>query len=520
MINIVENIKKYAKDDNRLAIICEDRKLTYYEVDKFSDRFANYILENYNSKTPILIFGNKNVDIIPTMIGSLKTGRAYVPVDISSSFQRLVDIVELINPEIIVDFSGKNMFNNSEVKEYFRGIEIIDSDKIRNIFKSKELILNKEIKDIYVKNDENSYILFTSGTTGKPKGVQISAYNLDSFISWISPVLKIDGREKIVMDQPSYSFDLSVAGLYTSLAFGATLYSIPTDISYDFKRLFEKLKKSEMEVWISTPSYANMCLMDDSFNKEILPRLEVMLFIGEVLPIEVARKLKERFPDTRIINGYGPTEATVGISQIEIDDKLISKGKNFPVGIPMDNCRIEIVDKDLKPLPKGQIGEILITGPSVSKGYYKNDEANKKSFFCEDNCLENRTYRTGDLGLLSDDGNIYFFGRIDFQIKLNGYRIEIEDIENNLRKIEGVSSAAVIPVKKDGEVSYLRAVVSLKSKIDISKLKKTIELKKKLSDLVPKYMVPKYFDYIDEMPLNTNGKIDRKKLYSKFVEEM
>ncbi|MDY4129460.1 AMP-binding protein, partial [Peptostreptococcus porci] len=276
-----------------------------------------------------------------------------------------------------------------------------------------------------------------------------------------------------------------------------------------------------------------MCLNDESFSQELLPELETMLFIGEVLPVPVAKELLDRFPRIKIINGYGPTEATVGISQVSINREHINANKSLPVGIPMPNSVIKIVNDEMEEVPKGEKGEIVIVGPSVSKGYYKNPEITNKSFYVEgesifkekspasalDEKLRLRAYKTGDLGSIDDDGNIRFFGRKDFQIKLNGYRIEIEDIENNLRKINEISSAVVLPINKNGEVSHLKAIVVLKKGINESKLKKTVEIKRELSKLIPKYMVPRSFDFIDEMPLNTNGKIDRKKLYADIVEE-
>lgn len=519
MINIVESIEKIASaDSNRIAVKCSGESLSYYEVSNISDILGNYILKKFPSKIPTVIFGNKDVYIIPSMIASLKSGRAYVPIDISSPYQRIVDIIEVVEPEVIFDLSNDESIIKDIVRTNNLKCEIVTKNNIINDFicsDDNQMRMSVDSK-YWVKGDENSYILFTSGTTGKPKGVQISTLNLDSFVNWIAPVLTIDGREVVVMDQPSYSFDLSVTSLYTALAFGSTLFSIPSDISMNFKELYKLLSNSDIEVWVSTPSYINMCLQDEVFNQELLPKLKVMIFIGEVLPVEVARKIKERFKNVKIVNGYGPTEATVGISEIEIIKEHIEKNQPLPVGIPMPNCKIKIMDENMNELPNGETGEIIIIGPSVSKGYYKNEEITKKSFYVDDSIQserleDKRAYKTGDLGKIGEDGSIYFFGRKDFQIKLNGYRIEIEDIENNLMKIDKVQFAAVLPVKNNDEISHLKAFVVLKSD-EKSALKNTIYIKKELGKLVPKYMVPKYFEFIEEMPLNTNGKIDRKKL--------
>lgn len=530
MLNIVEGVRQYAKTD-RLAVICGEESISYADVEKYSNILGNYLIDKFNSDIPTVIYGNKDVMILVAMIGSLKSGKAYVPIDTSSPAQRMKDIIETVQPEVIFNLSDKEIMLDSSVS---KNVDILDKATLMNLMIEKSTTYDFEIsREKWVDNDENSYILFTSGTTGKPKGVQISTYNLDSFSEWISPVLGIDGSEMVVLDQPSYSFDLSVSTLYPGIIFGATLFSIPNSLILDFKKLYAELKKSNIKVWVSTPSFANMCLNDETFSQELLPELETMLFIGEVLPVPVAKELLDRFPRIKIINGYGPTEATVGISQVSINREHINANKSLPVGIPMPNSVIKIVNDEMEEVPKGEKGEIVIVGPSVSKGYYKNPEITNKSFYVEgesifkekspasalDEKLRLRAYKTGDLGSIDDDGNIRFFGRKDFQIKLNGYRIEIEDIENNLRKINEISSAVVLPINKNGEVSHLKAIVVLKKGKNESKLKKTVEIKRELSKLIPKYMIPRSFDFIDEMPLNTNGKIDRKKLYADIVEE-
>lgn len=530
MINIIDGVKKYAKTD-RTAVICRDTTLSYADLDKYSDIIANYILNKYEEKTPVAIYGNKERLILPCMIGSLKSGRAYVPMDISFPEQRVRDVLSAVKPDIMFDFSDKDYFYDEEgnVKEEFSHIEIVDRKKLEEfITRNTSSELAKEVpEENWVKNDEDSYILFTSGSTGKPKGVEISTYNLDSFIQWMSPILGFDGEEKVVMDQPAYSFDLSVSQLYPGIANGATLYSLPKSVVADFRSLFTEMKNSNMEIWVSTPSFVGMCLADREFNEILLPNLRKMLFIGEVLPVEVARKLHERFPKVEVVNGYGPTEATVGISHVVITDEHIESGNSLPVGVPMPNSTIKIIDEEGNELPQGEKGEIVIIGPSVSKGYYKNEEKTKASFYIDEtanvdkavegmsdelNKLRFRAYKTGDLGSILPDGNIKYSGRKDFQIKLNGYRIEIEDIENNLRKLDNIRNAVVLPVIKDEKIAYLKGFVELEEANNLSNLKNQIAIKKKLSKLIPEYMVPRNITVIDSFPMNTNGKIDRKKL--------
>ena len=530
MINIVSGVKKYA-DTDRLAVICKDETLSYKELDKFSDIIGNYLLNKYEGNTPICIYANKDRLILPCMIGALKSGRAYVPMDLSFPEQRVCDVVKSVNPNIVFDFSDGSCFfdEDGEKKREFEGIEIMSKDTLNElILRNIESDLSKPIDESnWVKDDENSYILFTSGSTGKPKGVQISTYNLDSFVEWMSPILGLDGSEKVVMDQPAYSFDLSVSQLYPGIYNGATLFSLPKDVISDFRAMFLEFKKSDIEVWVSTPSFVGMCLADREFDENMLPKMRKMLFIGEVLPVEVSKKIRERFPKVDIINGYGPTEATVGISHVIINDYHLENMKSLPVGVAMPNCTIKIVDDNGVEVKKGEKGEIVIIGPSVSKGYFNNEEKTKECFYVDKtanvekvdiklsdelNKLRFRAYKTGDLGSIADDGNIIYNGRKDFQIKLNGYRIEIEDIENNLRKVDNIRNGVVIPVFKDEKIAYLKAFVELEESNSLSNLKNQIAIKKALSKFIPEYMIPRNIVVVERLPMNTNGKIDRKKL--------
>lgn len=267
-----------------------------------------------------------------------------------------------------------------------------------------------------------------------------------------------------------------------------------------------------MAIWVSTPSFAGVCITESTFNEKMLPKLESMIFIGEVLPKNLAKELMERFPKTRIINGYGPTEATVAISANDVTSEMIEDSKSLPVGVVMDTTKVRIIDENGKDVADGEKGELAIIGKSVSKGYFKNEQKTNEVFYYDEfNGEKHRAYKTGDMAYLVGD-KIYYCGRKDFQIKLNGFRIEIEDIENNLRKVENVKNAVVLPVYKDEKIAYLQGIVQLEEKNELSNLKNGIRIKKDLEKFIPNYMVPRNIKIIEEFPTNINGKIDRKKL--------
>ena len=225
-----------------------------------------------------------------------------------------------------------------------------------------------------------------------------------------------------------------------------------------------------------------------------MPELKSFIFCGEKLDRSTAAKLRMRFPEAAVINTYGPTESTVAVTAVEITDDMIESGKELPIGIAKPGTRISL-DPENK--------EIIISGDTVSKGYFR-DKEKSEAVFAEDEAGE-RNYRTGDSGFFDGD-MLYYTGRLDFQIKLHGYRIELGDIESNLMDIEGVERAVVLPTTKNGKIRYLSAYIMAGREMEKN------EIKKKLAEKLPEYMVPKRILFLDSMPLNNNGKVDRKAL--------
>jgi D-alanine--poly(phosphoribitol) ligase subunit 1 len=293
---------------------------------------------------------------------------------------------------------------------------------------------------------------------------------------------------------------------------GRTIFGIDKNMIGNFKELFEYFKKSKIAMWISTPSLVEMCMVDKNFNKSLLPDLEKLFVAGEVLTNNLVNSVFERFGDIELINGYGPTEATVLVTAIGMDKNQAKELEPIPLGYPMDNCLIKIVDDTGAEVPEGEKGEIILVGDSVSIGYHNNPEMSEKSFFrVQVADGEKRAYRTGDVGYIKN-GLVYYCGRKDFQIQLDGFRIELEDVENNLRKINFVSNAVVLPVKKEGKVTHLCAFVTLNQRIEEKDSKIVLRIKDELKKLIPPYMVPRLVKIKNLFPTNPNGKINRELL--------
>ena len=300
-----------------------------------------------------------------------------------------------------------------------------------------------------------------------------------------------------------------------TLALGGTLFALPSAVTQDFKQLFETILSLPIAIWTSTPSFADMALLSDDFNSQKLPQLTHFYFDGEELTVKTAQKLRDRFPQARIINAYGPTEATVALSAVAVTDEMLQNCKRLPIGYTKADSPTFVIDEEGQKVPNGQQGEIIVCGPAVSKGYLNNPEKTAEAFF-EFEGLP--AYHTGDVGSMTDEGLLLYGGRMDFQIKFNGFRIELEDVSQNLNKSKYVESAVAVPrYNKDHKVQNLLAYVILKDgvaeqferEIDMTKA-----IKEDLQDIMMSYMMPSKFLYRETLPLTPNGKIDIKGLIS------
>lgn len=235
----------------------------------------------------------------------------------------------------------------------------------------------------WVSGKDTWYIIFTSGSTGTPKGVQISADCLNHYLDWSvglgSAAEEKDGQ--VFLNQAPFSFDLSVMDLYTSLASGGTLYCLEKTVQSDYRLLMQSLGASKANVWVSTPSFAEVCLSEKSFSEELLPKLQVFLFCGETLGNRTVQKLQERFPKAAVVNTYGPTESTVAVTDVLVTPQMARETEPLPVGRAKPGTRIEIRDEAGTVLPDGEKGEIIILGDTVSTGYYRPGGADKKGVF-------------------------------------------------------------------------------------------------------------------------------------------
>lgn len=501
---LLDELKKYAYSE-KTAVICREESVTFRQLWEQSDLAAEYIKTHCRTKAPVVIYGNKDIEITVLMLACLKTGRAYVPLDITYPASRAEVIMQDIENELLFNFSSRDVtvpVNCAEIRK----------PELKAVLEQGCTITVTE--EDYVQEEDNCYILFTSGSTGKPKGVQISKKNIVNFTTWFSRQCSLSSAGRVVLNQVSYSFDVSVIPIYIYLAMGKTLFSIDKEMLDNTKLLFDYLKDSHIAAWTSTPAFLEICSLDDAFNAQLLPELERIVLAGEVLTKRLVKSLREKFPCAEVINGYGPTEGTVLLSACTITEEMLRDEKSLPIGHILDHADYQIQDAGGEPVPEGETGELVVVCDSISKGYFKNPEQTDRVFF--DAGGGRRGYRTGDL-VFEQNGLLYYVSRKDTQIKLNGFRIELNDISSNLNTLDIVNNSVVLPVYRDERVAYLTAFVVLNDRPELSDLKIGIAIKKELKTKVPAYMVPRKVIILDKFPMNINGKIDRKKLTEEYL---
>lgn len=467
---------------DRIAHRSGDRSFTYGELLERSAAVASWLQERHgDARGPVAVHGHKEPEMLAAFLGAARSGRPYVPIDSSLPTARVEAIVrgaqpqEILTPAVVAELPPASDSDSS-----FPGLAAEDP----------------------------LYILFTSGSTGEPKGVVITLGNLEHFVAWmLSEQPFVEGQE-VFLNQAPFSFDLSVMDLYCSLATGGTLFSLTKDHIANPKALYGAFAASGVTSWVSTPSFAQMCLVERTFAEPMLPALRRFLFCGETLAPETASQLLDRFPTAEVWNTYGPTEATVATTSIRIDRAVLSQWSPLPVGHAMPGTRVEIFDESQSPCAEGVRGEIIISGPNVSPGYLGHPDLNEKAFFPWQGV---QSYRTGDWGT-QREGLIFFEGRMDGQIKLHGFRIEIGDLEANLRALPEIADAVVLPVSKGGKIDSLAAIVVLAGEKEGSDFQISARLKTALAERLPAYMLPRKFIFTDAFPLTANGKADRKKL--------
>jgi D-alanine--poly(phosphoribitol) ligase subunit 1 len=487
-----------------------DSTVSYSELNFLSNKVANYFksldIEPYDS---VGIFNTKGLAGYTAMLACLKLGVTYTNIDEDNPSSRIENILHCCNPKLLISDHQPSKKIKDTAKRAKIKLVNIGSDELLAGFCGKDLDISLEIT-----GDTPAYVMFTSGSTGIPKGVTVSHDNLLSFIKWSINRFDVTPSDRFAQLSPMY-FDNSVFDFYTGLFSGASLVPISKSITKKPLEVIKLVDRFKCTVWFSVPSFLVYLLTMRVLTKDTFQSIRTFIFGGEGFPKGELKKIYNLYSDrSKLVNVYGPTEGTCICSSYDVTEKdFMDMNTLAPLGIINQNFSYMIVDENMESVKIGEKGELCLVGPNVAIGYY-NDFARTSENFVQNPLIKthkNIVYRCGDL-VYEKEGLLWFAGRTDNQIKHMGYRIELEEIESALNGIDLVSQSAVLYERVKVNYGKIIAFVATKSNVTETEIKKCLEF------LLPKYMIPGIIIIKESLPKNPNGKIDRKQLLKLHID--
>jgi D-alanine--poly(phosphoribitol) ligase subunit 1 len=478
----------------------------YGELDILSNQWGHFLKGKKIKKGDIIaIFNEKSYLAYSLMLACLKIGVVYTNLDISSPWPRLEKIINRCKPSAIFFDSNDNIIED-ELRRYCQGIDSFRINDSR--FESDLLSLDKDslVDTLSIHGGDPAYIMFTSGSTGFPKGAVMSHNNLLNFIQWGKQTFQVSENDIFTNANPIY-FDNSVFDFYVSLFNSATLVPLSQDLVKNAQQLVQAINDSQCTIWFSVPSLLVYLLTTKSLSKKDFEHISRISFGGEGFPKNKLKQLFNLYSDRiTLYNVYGPTECTcICSSHIITDSDFVNMNELASLGKIAPNFGYEIIPLEDD---NNNFGELCLVGPCVGLGYYDDPERTSQSFIQNPNKRFNQImYKTGDLVERSENGNLFFRGRLDNQIKHMGYRIELEEVEAAFSTLNYVNEVGVVYEKVTEDFGQIKAYVSINSEYKDSTL-----ILGDIRKLLPPYMVPKVVRILDSLPKNSNGKIDRKQL--------
>ncbi len=483
--------EQVAKTPNCCSVVYNGDWVTYKQLDERSNAIAQLIQERHKSSKIAAIYVNPSIEMIIGILGILKSGLALLPLDPNQRSARQEDILRESKSGILVTLS--NLVDHVS----FSGEKVLLGSKEEMDQANWGKVNNK------IQHSDLAYIIYTSGSSGKPKGVKIKHSNLVNYVLWLKDKIGLTSNDKSVLTS-SYAFDLGYSSIFPILISGGELHIIPQSLNHSPDKLLDYVGVNKITYLKLTPSLFTILASSPNFLKNTLNEIRYILLGGERIKVEDIEKAHQIYDHIKFINHYGPTETTIGAVAQEIVDLQHFKSRPT-IGKPIHNTQVFILDKNLKLLPFGVIGELCIGGHGVGVGYLDREELTEDKFVANPFISGERMYKTGDLARWHADGTIEFLGRIDNQIKIRGFRVELGEIEAQLSAHNQVKDSIVMAKEKE-ESNYLVAYYVSENEIN------SADLKSYLSDRLPDYMVPSYYVRLERMPLTSNGKLDRKSL--------
>lgn len=491
-------IDSLEKNKSRIAFHISENSYTYDDLAILITKIRYTIRENtgINNKHIGLIISD-TIETYASIFACWLEGKAYVPISPLTPIERNKKVINQADISIFLSASDDNIDFNDYMVICTANLPLIDKKQIEPILHDS-------------KSTDLAYIFFTSGTTGVPKGVPITYMNLLGFCDAFSAMECTLENDDRCLQMFELTFDLSVMSYLIPILKGASVYTVPKEV-IKYSYIFKLMQEKRLTFALMVPSI--LYYLRPYFNEINCPDMKYSLFCGESLPLNIVEEWSNCVSNSKILNVYGPTEDTIFCTEYVYKKGLSNKAHNgiLSIGKPMKNATIIVIDENKKEVKTGKSGELCLAGAQLTPGYWKNQEKNESSFFMlEYNGVPTRFYRTGDLCLKDEDGDIMYSGRIDFQVKVQGFRVELSEIELYAKEAVKKRNAIAVAfsnslgnteiglILEGGEIEILPIIEYLKSKI-------------------PPYMVPSKIKFIDNFPLNINGKTDRNKLSEQFM---
>lgn len=491
-----------------LAVVDGERELTYAELDERSSQFAAAIANRGvrpGDRVGLLL--EKSLESLIAVYGTLKAGAAYVPLDDRAPVRRLAYIARDAEIRCLVSSQARAQTCEDLLAEDVPLATIVGAGEEHRRERGVEWLpwsavegFPSDVAPAAADPDALAYVIYTSGSTGEPKGVMLSHAKGIAFAAWAAQEVGVGERDRLSSHAPLH-FDLSIFDLFAAAHGGAAVVLVPRELSVFPVMLARFIAEQAITIWYSVPSVLTALVLHGDLEGSPLRSLRTIIFAGEVFPIKHLTRLMEIAPHCRYLNFYGPTETNV-CTWHEVAREDLLEGE-LPIGRPLPNVSMEIVDEDGIAVPHGELGELVIGGPTVMHGYWGDPQRTARALKMQDGT---RHYMTGDLVRQREDGALLFAGRRDMQIKTRGYRVELGDVEAALNAIDIVIEAAVVAIPDETITNRLKAFVVTSEPVSLSQLSRMCR------ERLPAHMIPGEIEFREQLPKSSTGKTDRRAL--------